>query len=733
MSAVTQAKIEKLLDGFIIPSNDSCLMQNERILTALVLYTRLDSATTNTTTTTTVDDIENFWRSHAAVLVPWMQNLIQTSIPSNDDDDDDNDDNLATAGATTVSSKRRRFDEIYERLVAQVLISVTNTCDTVPDYIKGTVIEPLGSALMKVWTSHHVNKKYDDDDRTSSMKLLYDSDLLAGLTAWLTIREGDEEKWAENDIALRQIIERLVVNDDENKPKELKEASIDSLEDVSQQASEQATSPKTLMLQTLSALLNQNSPLPPQSENPCSLTDCVEQMGLSTLFCQHCQHAPKNSSIPSFFRPLLDWWVIQEASSRRYGNAARDRSVWAQVLLLSTLELAEKNRKLLQPSELSLLTKVLLACVVSISPTATTNSSSSTSATSEELRMIAWTTGASLIDLYGWDFWLVGSSSSNDTTHNKNRPMGQASQLCAWLRLAAGEWKIQLGWFLTDARNDMSDGNNNIDSSSLESDRIRIVQACAHILVQGLQYMTQMADRMDDGDDDRDCNLPVLSADAILHIQKTLQETLHSAVQYLGEPRLPIQRSPDNDTVTDSVIFVLGNLLSEMDVFASIPCSRDTLNENEILQALASALKFNSRIAVQEYLLPGLTTVFASSEGDKARMQLLKEYGLTGASLGEYLEAYFRRTINLESLAWACQLVDLWTSIVPVDASGSLLDSVLSCLQRLLAIHEGREKLGKALSSAVACYVTLKDDEPPNDRDSQIIQHAMEMSSRLTG
>ena len=620
---------------------------------------------------------QQFWERHGSLVVPWMIRIINSPPTSHDDDEEE--------------------ALVYERLVAQIL---AGCCSRGASDRKNVVVDPLGTALAAVWDQRRYHSAWNSK---------VDSDILQGLQVWCKFNND----WSRTDHVLHSVVERLHSTNtgtsdsstsppgDDNEQKQTLSMRKDDDEDAS-------NTPQNLMMRTLEALLDQAGSDPP-GDSP-TMTTVLERTGWWKIFIHHAQR--RGSSRPSFWLPLLQWWCDNRASQA-------DRRAWAPVLLLSASTNQQQPETCLvavleqQPKDndrsdlLSLWTKFLLACVTAPHEQ------------NDEVRALAWSPGAAMMQDSACD-WLVTADPG------KSR-LGRAAPLCAWLRLAAGEWKIQLGLLLSLL---LPNGDYSDDDNKSQQALRLTVQACGWVLTLGLQYMTLMADQMSD----RQLSL---SADAILHIQKSLQEALHSSVQFLGSlPGVESFGASTNLAVErDVAVRVFGVLVSEMDVFDMVPLSKgDAMDgENEGLHALSVALQCQSSIETQESLLPGLATVLASSEGDSARTALLKDYLIVGIRLDEFLQVYFERTANLESIRWACQVIDLWASLIPLAHTDHrpLLGAILECLQRLLSLDHETEKLGPAMSGAVASYVTLKGEDPPGDAECLILQQAMETASRF--
>jgi hypothetical protein len=666
--ALTRQKIDRLL---LLNANG---LDNECMLVALVLWVRIQPQLA-------ADQVLSFWESHHRRIVPWMLRLLEPQ-------------------------KQHALQKVYVRLVAQL---VKGTCRAPAEattaiwLVPNHILEPIGAALLAIW-----------DQRTlQPWDAGYDSDLLAGLYTYLVVVVADQSSssnWDRNELLLRQLVERLsycsssallspTTRSVENDNDSTKHASTHDDDDGPLPAS-------TVMVQTLTALLDQDS------RQHSTLTESVDRIGFVDVFLQQ----RSDERMPLFWAPLLEWWVQSSSGnsgaipSQQTIQKAKDRLIWGQILLLviqrQTSSVSFAVKEVLRDDKVGeQWSKFLLTCVGGRSQDCSKN---------DDLRVLAWSTSASIIFACGWDWLMVSSSSSSSSIRRHDKA---APKLCAFLRIAAGEWKIQLGWLVTTE-----------SETKTTASRIRTVQACARILTQGLHYVTQIADQMDNADDDL-----LLSVDAILHIRKSLQEALDAAVQFFGLiDSADTGALANNVEVQEVAALVLGTLISEMDVF-TVASSKDSEGENEALHALAVALTCQATVEAQEYLLPGLATVFASCEGDEERLTLLNDYEIVGKSLDDFLQAYFERTINLDTFHWACQLIDLWTVLAPPATRHSeLLEAILLCLEKLVAISKatpGTNALGPALSCVATCYITLQGEDPPGERQAELIKQALEMSA----
>jgi hypothetical protein len=439
------------------------------------------------------------------------------------------------------------------------------------------------------------------------------------------------------------------------------------------------------------------------------------------------------TQIPTFWLPALQFWLQSELSSKRPGSqnnkntetflpqiALATRRSWARILLVCARNMAllpSFQTKLKQDATLDKdVARFILTCVASVQ---------GSDSHSDSLRSTAWSTTATLLQSCGWEWLLVGavsttpsSSSSSSGQDVKKADFGNASSLCTLIRLAVGEWKIQLGLLVDES------------CTLVSEERLLLVEACAQVLVESVHFVVQMANRMDEAanddeadeadDNNNNASLP-LSADALIHLRQSLDEALHVAVQYLGLAEKRVL------SVDGPVVRVLGTLLREFDAFEQKKSTEDE-EGNEILQALRVALDIHD-VECQEELLPCLVVVLASSEEDEAKLTLLEEYELLDEPLVGFLESYWKQTTNLSSIEYAYQVVAKWSSMAHISDTSGLLECIIGWIDRNGNAPESSPRsneLTSALSTAIGCYVTLHGEKEPGEPDATILQRAIQ-------
>ena len=565
-------------------------------------------------------------------------------------------------------------------------------------------------------------------------------------------------------------------------------------------SSQQQQPPQILMNQTLTALLDQTSLVAVDGceestfedpVNTASMSPWELQLELSQIWLRHgvrvmtlqCPTKPKNSqALPWIWRPLLSqWWLLQKPSRSTVTKnpitegmlRVRQTQAHAILLLLQTHCVQQQQQQQSQqdkddpmvtttpqqqllwnnPDVAEDVTRLILSCVVSTS-----------GHRADALRMQAWMTAVALVRQAG--YWWLGSS--------RVEPRGKPLPLL--VRLAAGEWKIQLAAFL----NQMEDKDKSllpvssmktrptpIRVSNDNDEQVLLIEVCAQFLLSIVNYLMQLSDDLDD-DNHEKSRLNIPSGDVIRHVRQSLNEALTVSVQYLGEVA---SRKGANATVDSAVIRLLAKLLMEFDVFAPAePRDRnrcmpmadqagDDRGECATLQALRVAMEIammtsrkedgeksndaeeNDGADLMDCLLPSIAAVMASAEGESSRMDLLKDYGLLGndSILYQFLLSFWTWSANdATSVSWACQVTELWMSMERIVSDTSRLQSAMvQYLQRQLNVAKSSSELSDctevegALSAAVGCYVTLRaDKEPPGEPDATVLQQVLAFCAR---
>jgi hypothetical protein len=533
-----------------------------------------------------------------------------------------------------------------------------------------------------------------------------------------------------------------------------------------------------------------------------------------------------NTGLPTFWQLALDWWC--RCSKNQHHQATTTHMhylAWAELLLQMIqspgthdslqflLRLPADDDDFLNGGEggeddndidsssssnnscstAQNLFQLLLACIVSPEQQAVvhrplgsadiivlddSHNANQQQANNRVLRPLAWTCLTNLLqsEKIGWDWLLLmegttkkSSSSSGSSSSNRGR------HLTTLVRLAVGEWKIQLGYYLVAGENTEHDKNSSNQQQERQEDCETLILVCGQSIVQTVQFIAQLADDvMDhDNDDAKRKAVPMLSATSINHLRRSLDEALDAAVQYLGLHPEQHGRVPQIDACA---IRVLGSLLTEMNVFDQHQHRRPQSqqqgegdsdeNDNATLHALRIAMELTTksnnttskassgggeRISTGKHegyhaLMPSLAYVLASAEGDEHCVQLLKDYNVLDKEiLPPFLHSFwdYQRQENLEAFAsivpWCCQVIELYVGQVTVAETEGLQSDLIAWIRRVLRqlplssatpVSEQQQVLVKSLESAVSCYVTLQGETQPPEPDFSIIQRALETCAR---
>jgi hypothetical protein len=408
-------------------------------------------------------------------------------------------------------------------------------------------------------------------------------------------------------------------------------------------------------------------------------------------------------SQPTCFTRILHWWLfdkLREGDLHRFSLAA--------ILLhsLSVIMNSNKQSSFLRSKSVEL-SQLIQACIIS------------THARSDTLRGYAWTCLVRLVELLGWD-WLFLETNTWTRNLSDNEMMkgalGSAAVFCAFLRLASGEFKIQLGRVAEET---------NASRTCLD-----ILNGTSQFVAIVLDYMTKLVDS----------DSLTLNSSAVVHIRLSLREALDSCVQFICldstnthpiEVELMVVRL--YSTLLIEFLNFDGEDLEQTDEVPLNSMEEQRQQPIQVFPAMRQALTFREP-ALQQSTLSALVTVFASCEGDVFRIQCIQRYELLGQSLVSFLKSFFAHRSNTEGVDLAAQVTELWyeismeTTDTAIEVSGlqdSICDWIESIMQSPSTLKQTEEEVAIALGSAVGCYVTLQGDTRPNEPQASTIERAL--------
>eukprot|EP00577_Skeletonema_sp_RCC1716_P005585 CAMPEP_0113399162 /NCGR_PEP_ID=MMETSP0013_2-20120614/15379_1 /TAXON_ID=2843 ORGANISM="Skeletonema costatum, Strain 1716" /NCGR_SAMPLE_ID=MMETSP0013_2 /ASSEMBLY_ACC=CAM_ASM_000158 /LENGTH=781 /DNA_ID=CAMNT_0000284019 /DNA_START=6 /DNA_END=2351 /DNA_ORIENTATION=- /assembly_acc=CAM_ASM_000158 len=150
------------------------------------------------------------------------------------------------------------------------------------------------------------------------------------------------------------------------------------------------------------------------------------------------------------------------------------------------------------------------------------------------------------------EFWWFRSK-------NTENQLGLTWPLCTLVQLAAGDFRLNLGRWVTIVEDgNVSSQDNEFVCSEIES--------CATAILETVQLMTSLAD-----DGEGVIASGVWVPEALLHIRKSLEDALNSSVQYLnsfscGQDETPIAVSDQANNVGRICCVLVGTIASELEV-----------------------------------------------------------------------------------------------------------------------------------------------------------------------
>ena len=428
-----------------------------------------------------------------------------------------------------------------------------------------------------------------------------------------------------------------------------------------------------LMCQTLEALLNNNQ------QDFYSPTTWQEI--LLKTFQSH-----GNDLTPDSLAPSILEWITAQQIKRWPVTLITGWHEWFFNLVQSRITRNPSFRKTLlrSPKAASDFNNLMLAHVVSPSD--------------RSLRAMAWQTLVLVVETSGWN-WILQASS-------KSSRLGSGTALCTWIRMAGGEYRIQL-----------HTSNNSATS-------LAVGEACARVLISAVQYCAKLAE------EPHRMRLP---GDALLHLRQSLEQALGTTVEYL-------QTDGVNGAFSEIAVRLFGILLMEIDIWELMVREDEKHRSPQaILQCLEAILP-----RVMDYsLLPGLVNILSEAEDDIVKHGQL---GCLLESLVDFLRGFWQRKLPLadqldDSIAWACSCTELWSNLAQNTGDDGnwkrqLALALVEWIESVLLESEVRQsalpRVQSYLSLAIGCYMTLSNDraKQPREQESSVILRALQLCER---
>lgn len=209
--------------------------------------------------------------------------------------------------------------------------------------------------------------------------------------------------------------------------------------------------------------------------------------------------------------------------------------------------------------------------------------------------------------------WLYESPSNSNTNKSKwwwfsgnkideQHRLGNTWPLCTLVRLAAGEFRLNMGRWLTS----VEDGKQLPQKISIQSE----LQYCARIVIQAVKLMTGLADEEDEvmGDATQFGAGVLWTPDAILHVRKSLEDALNTAVQFFNtvpEDVLLLDNA-DSSSIEDIgrlCCLVIGSIAYELEIDDLITSNDDSQahDNSSFICALRYGIIFSHSLGEKRY------------------------------------------------------------------------------------------------------------------------------------
>jgi hypothetical protein len=698
--SILRGKIEKLLvspyRNTQRPSFFDCYGA-ERNVVALVLLTRLEAP----------------HASHVLFrhpdLIQFCRRLVALPSPRPEGCPKQEDGPPRTSSPTSPSTTAR---VLYTRLVAQAFAACLAEVGAGSDQEK--LLSEVGSLFLEKSAGGTTTERFS----------ALDVDLVAVLTAFLpSCRDS-----ATMDALLLALWRRaaVVLDQDWSMAQKKRTDLVGNKEPVT---------PDELLEATLGSILDQNSAWAIDSDEDFCGSFEIWQIQAGRIFLDHGTRLPPSGQRPSFVVPMLEWWLRRRGKDHKapeyYPDVGSSPSPWPHVLLQCIQQNKEGFRDVnTDPKLASEVLKLVMACVVNVTA-------------DDNLRGQAWFSLSSLMSAVGWD-WMLVAGVTGSSRKSGSLALGSATKLCAILRMASGEYKIQLNHRLY--------GSAATATAESRADRDSLAEECCRFLALSLEYVAQLADRIDveDDDDENDSGegdgkprsdpvQPSLSNAAILHIRKSLHEALICSAEYC------IERTSFGTECDLCVVRLLGALLSEFDIF--LECRQSGADdEHSILNAIQAVLRGVRDRGACESLLPGLLMIFASGEGDEDRAAALKPYLADFVGFFEFWWSSAASqagddlgVVNVESIECGWNVLELWHDVVAqtgvVVEVGAIQREIVHFLTSILdrsadGLGDDSSRTVNAISSAVSSYLVLQGDVAPCEPDASAMRRAVDILQR---
>jgi hypothetical protein len=545
-----------------------------------------------------------------------------------------------------------------------------------------------------------------------------------------------------------------------------------------------------VMLQTMHTLLQQTTYIDEdmRSSDEMQPISCIVTKVALEFLMEHCvlfMNGGTLSSVtppkpmPKYIPILLEAWMHRRSESSR-------KNIEAFPLLLAQFLLTSLHFYIIRwcdvvprihlhqlfhenGIEFSNVLQLLLACIVATEP------SQVNGVTFEALRTTAWSFVGCMLTEFGCASFLVAAEEATSR-------LGEARPLCTVLRLAVGEYKIQ--WTLRLGQEEKDE----LRKPDVAPPTLRplaevtalsalpqwtILESCAESIVAAVQFLTELADQMDDDIPYKNAQLAgvgeegskgtKIPPDAILHMQQSIQEALLVAMQCLIHAGPLARDTSDAPNHLRNAIRIVAVVISELDVFpistwnvaaVSLKMSRakddaTTTSMEQQVQAVYAAMthrvvwySYKDDVELHGLVVLCVLKVLATAEGDSDLLSLLHENGILGESLVSFIDRCFRCYMNMgqfSSVLDLCEIMELSVRLGERNSNASpqyqsfivkYLQHRLSRLDRLNARPLSKET-ANALHALVDCYLSLHSEADVPVSHASTLRMVLELGSGI--
>ncbi|KAL7484924.1 hypothetical protein ACHAW6_010531 [Cyclotella cf. meneghiniana] len=187
--------------------------------------------------------------------------------------------------------------------------------------------------------------------------------------------------------------------------------------------------------------------------------------------------------------------------------------------------------------------------------------------------------------------------------------LGQTWQICTLVRLAAGEFRLSMGRWMTCVEDKVN--SVGVHKPGPHKGVVAEIRSCARIVVQAVQLMTNLADSHDDDmldqiniSDEQDT---AFTPDAILHIRKSLEDALNTSVQYFNDGDFTMEKiltlsdytvQSDWEEIGRACCLVIGTIAPELELDELLAShDKESCDHSSFVNALCSCILFSDYVA----------------------------------------------------------------------------------------------------------------------------------------